>query len=342
MEGGASAGLQGWQRRASCRPPAVVPFLPMGPRRTGAVSGITTGLSLAEAVFTLRWSRSSPLMSLAPSQGRECPDASLPRPPPADPEDTPGRLWCTQREVCAKTGRHTQRGTHAVHTTHTGPDSIAPGTHVGTLGEGCAVIPNTHARTHAHARLGMRIDRETPTVTRPAPLPARAHTGPHRQTLAGLHGHTQTCARTPAAHPPSAQGGGSSAAHMEPRPGWAVLEAACGVGLGHPSQGIVHQLLYVPHPVKTAGTHPPVRFSPPHTPLSPGPVKVLPAPSSVGAVPRGSGGHQKAQALEVHSVGKNSLCPLPKAGPQRIIPILFTPQNRAETGASAPTSRPRK
>lgn len=57
------------------------------------------------------------------------------------------QLGCTWREICAETGRHTQRRRHAAHTTHTGMDSTAPGARVSTLRDGDTVIPNTH--THA-------------------------------------------------------------------------------------------------------------------------------------------------------------------------------------------------
>lgn len=123
------------------------------------------------------------------------------------------------------------------------------------------VIPNTHTYTHTQARA--RSDRETPTITHPAPRPARTH-GP-TQTDACRATWTHTDLHMHASSPPSGnQNGGSFAAHMEPRSSWAIPESGCRVGLGHLSQGRVHQPLCgtgtsvpgkgpsAPHPVRTA------------------------------------------------------------------------------------------
>lgn len=124
MEGGASAGLQGWQGRASCGPPAagvLPPFLLMRPSRTEALSGISTGLSLAEL------SHCSEVVSLlpAPEPGR-IPGLGVSLCPPplsqqSSPEDTPGRgtpAPVHQREGCAETGRHSERKACSPHNSH--------------------------------------------------------------------------------------------------------------------------------------------------------------------------------------------------------------------------------
>lgn len=163
------------------------------------------------------------------------------------------QLWCTQREVCAKIA-DTPREESLQCAQLTQADATAPGAHVGMFGDGYAVIPNTRVHTcllrHAH--------RERDPNHHPACPPPRPSAQAHRPTQTDAYGatrtHTQTCTHIPAAHPPSASGGGSFAAHMEHRSSWAVLESGCGVGLGHLSQGIVHQPLYAPHPARTVTT----------------------------------------------------------------------------------------
>lgn len=81
--------------------------------------------------------------------------------------------------------------------------------------------------------------------------------GPHRQMHVGLHGHTQTCTRTLAAHPLATRMGAALQLIWSPDPaglsqslvvgwGWDICprggSISLYVGLGHLSQGRVRQL----------------------------------------------------------------------------------------------------
>lgn len=139
----------GQSHTPSCK--GVASFLLMGPSSTEAVSGITTALSQACSVITLRWSRCSLLKSLAHPRVGSVP--LLPFPPTAGQHRRCSWQGNTssgapRREICAKIRRHTQRRRHAVHTTDPGMDSAVPGADVNTLKDGDCHSQHTHIHTH--------------------------------------------------------------------------------------------------------------------------------------------------------------------------------------------------
>lgn len=77
-------------------------------------------------------------------------------------------------------------------------DSTALGAHVGTLGDGYAVMPNTHTHTLTQACAQTGRPQLSPRLS---PLPRLTHTGPHRQMHMVLHGHTDLHTHT--SSPPS-------------------------------------------------------------------------------------------------------------------------------------------
>ena len=156
-----------------------------------AVSGIIIGLSQEELGPFSEVVPLLPAQESSPSQGWECPSAPLPSHRRAAQKtllagDTsshpPGERGC------AETGRHTQRGRWAVHTTHTGMVSTTRGTHVGTLGDGNTVIPTTHIQMlrHVHTQIG----RPQPSLSAP-PLPVHLHT--HTHTHTHMRAHIDRC-----------------------------------------------------------------------------------------------------------------------------------------------------
>lgn len=103
-------------------------------------------------------------------------------PPPA--EQPSSRSWQgntssgAPRERCAPRQQTHPERKHAVHTTHTGTDSPALGAHVGILGGGYAVIPNTHTHTHMLIQACAQTGRPQPSSSRPPSQCSctRAHT----------------------------------------------------------------------------------------------------------------------------------------------------------------------
>lgn len=184
------------------------------------------------------------------------PSPPSPLPQQSSPEEAPGRgtpaLVHPERGM-RQDSRHTQRGKLAVRTTHTGRRH-SPGRTCGHVRRWICCY-SQHTRAHMLTQACAQRERPQPSSSLPPPRPsAQAHRPTQTDAYGATRTHTQTCTHIPAAHPPSASGGGSFAAHMEHRSSWAVLESGCGVGLGHLSQGIVHQPLYAPHPARTVTT----------------------------------------------------------------------------------------
>lgn len=92
------------------------------------------------------------------------------------------QLGAPEGEIYANTGRHVQRGRRAAHTAHTGMDVTALSAHVGTLREGDAVIPNTHAQAHTDRCTWGYVDTHRPTHT-PAAHPPSVRVGAAMQPI---------------------------------------------------------------------------------------------------------------------------------------------------------------
>lgn len=176
-----------------------------------------------KAVITLRWSPCSLLKSLAHPRVGSVP--LLPSPSTAEQPargswqgNTSSGAW-GERSVPRQADTSREEGRQ--HTQLTQAWTPQPQVHMWAHSETETLSFPTHAHSHTHH--------------------------PHTDACGAKWTHTDL--HTPAAHPPSARvGGGSFAAHMEPRSSWAVPESGCEVGLGHLSQWRARQPRCAPHP----------------------------------------------------------------------------------------------
>lgn len=264
----------------------VAPFLLMGPSRTKAFSGITTGLSQAKLSHYFEGVSLLPAQEPGPSQAGSVP--LLTSPPTA--KQPIRRSWQGNTSSAREHRRERSVPRQA-------DSSREEGMQHTQLTQTWTSQPEC---TCGHTQRGRRCHAQ------------HTHTGPHRRMHMGLRGHTQTYIHTPAAHPPSVRVGAALHPIWCPDPaGLSRVWLWGGAGASVAGVGLSASMLFPP---SKDTYHTPVRSCPsvePGTCTGPAGSELL-CSSALTATSKRQWGPKDSQGIGgTQSMQEPWLCPLP-------------------------------